>query len=330
MKIRPKSILVLKQRDYTILKLLYDYRFLSGELIWYLIRKDSNLHSVAYTIGSDRRSRPNTYGFKKQALFKRLKQLYDSRYVERHYVTDQPMGRGYGSPRAIYGLGLGSSKVLKEIYEIPQYIIKRTVESNNVKSPFLRHTLEVARFRVILELACQQYNKKVELLFWEQSKSIQDFVYGYNEQEKKEKYTIYADAFFGLKIANQKNRHFFLEIDRGTEPIVSKTIRCNIRRKLIGYQYYYKSKKILDRYPNGVSGFQILIVTPGKIEGDLKLSGRIANIHQELFTSRRLYTLTSLFLLTSPKCMSLQNPETVFSEIWISVKSQKSLLNLIE
>ncbi|MFH2050321.1 MAG: hypothetical protein ABIJ12_12840, partial [bacterium] len=103
----------------------------------------------------------------------------------------------------------------------------------------------------------------------------------------------------------------------------------NIRRKLIGFQYYYKSKKIFNRNSN-ITGFQVLIVIPGKIEGDLKLSGRIANIHQELLTSRKLYTLKSLFLLTSPKSMSLQHPESVLSDIWISVKSPESLLSLIE
>lgn len=325
-----KPTLVLKQRDYTILKLLYDYRFLSGELIWYLIKNDSYLSSIAYSIGSDGISRPTTYGFKRQTLFKRLKQLYDSMYVERHYVTDQPMGRGYGSPRAIYGLGSSSSRVLKEIYEIPQYFIKRIVENNKVKSPFLRHALEVAMFRVVLELACQKSKGKVKLLFWEQGISLRDYVYGFNEKGEKESFTVYADAFFGLEIVDMKNRHFFLEIDRGTEPIVSNSKRTNIRRKLIGYQYYRKSKGISDHYSYRISGFQVLIVTPGKIEADRILSGRISNIVNELIINKKLYTTKSLFLLTTPESFSLKNPEYIFAKIWISSKLNNSLISLID
>lgn len=324
------SNLVLKQRDHAILKILYEHRFLSGELIWYLIKNDSYLPFVSYSIGSDGKTRPITYGFKKQALSKRLKQLYDAGYLERHYMTDQPLGRGYGSPRAIYALGKQSPKVLLELKGIPIKETKRIIESNNVKSPFLRHALELATFKVILQLACQSSRGKVKLLFWGQGDAIRDYVNGVNEKGIKERFPIHADAFFGLTIADKKNKHFFLEIDRGTEPIVSKTKRSNIRRKLIGYQHYYKSKRISDRYSLHISGFQVLIVTPGKIESTKNVSGRIANILQELTLHRDLYPSKSLFALTTKESMSLENPLSIFNVIWVSPKYQKRLLSFTE
>ncbi len=324
-----KNKLILKERDYIILKHVYDYRFLSGELLWHLLKSDNHTDSIIYSTGKDGRNRPKKYGFKQQTLSKRLKQLYDAKYVERHYMTDQPYGRGYGSPRAIYGLGKQSSKLLQEIHQIPQYSTRKIVESNKVKSPYLRHALELATFRIVLELACQQSKGKFSLLNWEQGQSIKDYVNVIDKKGEKRKIIIYADAFFGIRIRGRKNKHFFLEIDRGTEPIVSSSIRSNIRSKLTGYQYYLKSKKIHKKYEFMVNGFQVLFVTTGKVETDNTLSGRIANIFNELVLNKILYSSEALFLLTTPQSIFLSNSESIISNIWISPKSH-NLLSLIE
>ena len=166
--------LVLRDRDFWILRLVYDHRFLSSELLWHLLQTASQPRPVSYSVGSDGKQRPTDYGFGRQALSKRLKQLFNARYLERHYITDQPMGRGHGSPRAIYGLGPACPRILQEKLDIPPRITRRIIESNRVKSPFLRHALEVATFRAILELACRRHEDKVKLLFWEQGDSIRD------------------------------------------------------------------------------------------------------------------------------------------------------------
>jgi len=228
----------LKERDYQIIRLIYEFRFLSSELIWHLTRSDDHSNSIPYSIGQDGKKRPSKYGFGRQALFKRLKQLFDAGYVQRHYITDQPIGRGHGLPRAIYGLGPNSPRVLHELDGIPVKETRNIIEGNKVKSPFLRHALEVANFRVILKLACENANGKVNLIFWEQGNALKDHVYGSNGNGKNEKFTIHADAFFGIRVGN-KTKHYFLEIDRGTEPIVSHSRRSNIRKKLRGYQYLY-------------------------------------------------------------------------------------------
>ncbi|MGP8321425.1 MAG: replication-relaxation family protein [Methanosarcinaceae archaeon] len=324
-----KSRLKLKERDYTILKHIYDYRFLSGELLWHLLKSNHQADSIIYSTGNDGRNRPRKYGFKQQSLSKRLKQLYDAKYVERHYMTDQPYGRGYGSPRAIYGLGKHSSKVLEDIFNIPRAKTQKIVSNNKIKSPYLRHALELATFRIILELACQQSTGRVVLLLWEQGLSIKDYVNVIDKSGEQVKFSIYADAFFGIRIRGRKDKHFFLEIDRGTEPIVSTSNRSNIRSKLIGYQHYYKTKKIHQKYDFMVNGFQVLIVTTGKIETDNTFSGRITNILDELVINPNLYSLKSLYLLTIPESFRLDNPTSIFENIWVSSKSQ-SLLSLID
>ncbi len=325
-KIR-KTKIILRQRDYTIFRLLYEYRFLDTELLWYLLKEDDHTPCTQYSIGVDGKRRPKKYSFGRQALSKRLKQLFDSGYVKRHYLTDQPIGRGYGSPRAIYGMGRRSPKLLKEIYHIST---RRVIENNRVKSPYLRHSMELASFRIILELACRQSKGKVSILFWEQGSSIKDHVYRYNGKRIKEKFTFYADAFFGLRINGNRSKHYFLEIDRGTEPIVSNLRRSNIRIKFLGYQAYFKAKRICQRYSNRIKGFQVLVVTPGQIESAVCISGRIENILNELLLNPGLYSTPILFLLTTPESISLQKPELLFAKIWLSTKSNSELVSIID
>jgi hypothetical protein len=329
-KTKSGTNLILRERDYSILRLIYEFRFLSCELIWYLIKPGDQSVPVSHSVGQDGKKRPSKYGFGKQALSKRMKQLFDAGYVQRHYVTDQPIGRGHGMPRAIYGLGKMSPKILCELDGIPAKETRTIIESNKVKSPFLRHALEVAKFRVLLKLACDKSSGTINLLLWEQGNNLKDVVYGYDSRGARERFSVHADALFGIRVGNDKPKHFFLEMDRGTEPIVSYSNRSNIRRKLRGYQSYFKSKKITQRFDCDVNGFQVLIVTPGTIDKDKGLSGRIANIYSEIESNSHLYPFRSLFLLTTNQKLILAHPEAVLSPIWVSMKSSASLLCLIE
>ncbi len=254
-----KNTKKLKQRDIAILKLLYKHRFLDTELLWYLLKSDSYLPFVEYSKSADGKNRPITYGFKKQALSKRLKQLFDSGFVERHYITDQPMGRGFGNPRAIYGLGLKSASVLSESDNIPVGIIRRIVQSNNVKAPFLRHSIELAKFKVTMFLACRTSKQNVAIPLWKQGEEIKMKLNTGNKFNEQNIFIIHPDSYFCLDIKGRKRRHYFLEIDRGTEPIVSASRRSSIRRKLVGYHKLYQSLK---RKNDTIPGFQVLFVVP--------------------------------------------------------------------
>ncbi|MEW6410918.1 MAG: replication-relaxation family protein [Candidatus Zixiibacteriota bacterium] len=345
--------LILRDRDYKILRLVYDHRFLSSELIWHLLQTGDVSSGVSYAVGSDGKQRPAQYGFGRQALSKRLKQLFNARYLERHYITDEPMGRGHGSPRAIYGLGPACPKILEERHDIPIKITRRIIESNKVKSLFLKHALGVATFRATLELACERHSDEAKLLFWEQGDCIRDFVIGENEEGEDERIPVHADAFFGLEVVGAGRTHFFLEIDRGTEPIASSKQRTDIRRKLIGYRLYRKSKKFPKRYayrqlPNGqivgldiradqsnegrhmITGFQVLFVTPGAIRQDKTLSGRIASIFAEFASMGKFYVTNSLFWFTSPDSIDITEPDRMFSKCWITANPQNDLMSMVE
>lgn len=319
--------LKLKQRDIAILKLLFEHRFLDTELLWHLLKSDSHLPFVEYSVGVDGKSRPITYGFKKQALSKRLKQLFDSGYVKRHYLTDQPLGRGFGKPRAIYGLGTQSAKILLEDSQIPKNVIRKIVQGNTVQSPFLRHSLELAQFKVTLILACNSSKQFMSITSWQQGESIKMKIESSDSLFGNDVMVIHPDSYFILDIKGKMKRHYFLEIDRGTEPIVSKTRRSSIRRKLLCYFNLYQSLK---RKSHTISGFQVLFVVPGNIPENNIPKGRLANLLDELNSNNLVYQPNSLVLATSDKSFQLEEPEMLFKQIWYSKSSINKPLSLLD
>jgi len=291
--------IVIKDRDIEIMKLLFEHRFLDTELIWHLLKSKTD-YSADSIIGKDGKRRPGKYGFGIKALYKRLQALFHNKYVARHFITDEPLGRGTGSPRAIYGLGSASAKVLPDIVGFSPDRIRRIVEANKVKSPFLRHALEIARFRTTLELACKDSNGYIKLICWKQGQELGDYVIGKNLDGITTRFSVYPDAFFVLTIKNRGNSHFFLEVDKGSMPIIAKKDRPDISRKVLGYSYYRSSKKYTTRYrylkygagktdtilvlnddkrnlsenSEPIKGFKVLFLVPGRLTESQKPEGR--------------------------------------------------------
>lgn len=348
--------MALKERDYSIIQLVHTHRFLTLELLWHLLQPDNRSRTARYEVGTDGKKRPKRYGFGQQALSKRLRQLFHAGYLVRHYPTDQPMGRGHGAPRAIYGVGLKSATVLEERLGVPAQEIRRIVERNRVTSPFLRHAIEVARFRVTLDLACQASGASVRLLFWEQGEALRDYVEFTDRWDQRQRLPVYPDAFFGLELPSGNRKHYFIEIDRGTEPISAQGQRTDVRRKLIAYRLYRKSGRFPRRYryrclPNGtvvglnidngsnstttdddsgLNGFQVLLVTPGTVRSRTHVPGRIANIVSQLPDMGRFYVTTSLFLFTTPEAYTITRPESLLDRCWLTPGANNEFRSLLE
>jgi len=349
---------VIRDRDREIMKLIYEHRFLSTNLIWYLL-KTENPQIQDYKIGKDGKKRPKKYGFGEKALYKRLQQLFHGRYLERHLITDEPVGRGYGSPKAIYGLGLKSASIIAEIAGITPQEVRNIVLSNKVKSPFLRHAIEIATFRVTLELACQASDGKIRVLFWEQGQKLQDSVFGKNAKNKEERFSVFPDAFFGIAVESKGKAHYFLEVDRGTMPIIASKNRSDIRKKVYGYHYYRKLGKCAKRYAyrnlsdgnvsglcfineaiqknenlhdnlEPIKGFRVLFLVPGKIDNNGIPSGRMANIIGAFSSFGRQFSSTSLFWFSNIENYNPELPEKAFAHSWITVKPEGGLQSLIE
>lgn len=351
----------LSDRDRHILKLVYEHRFLDTELLWHLTRIEP-AEATRYAVGADGKRRPSSYGFGMKALYKRLQQLSDQklRLLHRHYAYDQPMGRGHGSPRAIYGLGPASSAIVAETAGIPVQEVKDIVSANRVKAPFLRHTLNIARFRVMLELACRESDDRIRLLFWEQGNALQDWI-EYREQDEDDgrEISVCPDAFFGLDIAGKGKAHYFLEMDRGSMPIVRKSGKSDIKSKVQGYVAYYTAGRHSQRYQyrilpdktviglvvndqikktraietNGlqsIKSFRVLFVAEGATNGALTPRGRVANMFSAFPSFGKGFEKSKLFWFASLDSFDLERPETVFDRVWLTPSLERGLKSVIE
>ncbi len=351
------SDLTLRDVDQLILRLVYAHRFLDTELLSHLLAV-RNANQPEYREGRDGKERPTRYGFGLKALYTRLQALFHAKYLDRHFLTDRPMGPGHGSPRAIYGLGPASAKIVGEMAGITYQEVQDIIESNKVKGPFLRHALQTAKFRVILELACQQSDGQVRIVFWEQGQNLRDKATITNREGDVEEFSVYPDAFFGLEVAGQGKANYFLEVDRGTMPIAATAARSDVRKKIYGYWYYHRAKQHQRRYfyrtlPDGqviglnieldprrgrqlqlaepeiIKGFRVLFLAPGLVTADEGATGRIANILSLFPTLREIPPSSSLFWFASPDQFELAQPASVFERAWITPNPARGLESLI-
>lgn len=348
--------LVLKPRDLEILSAVHQHRFLTTDLIWRLVRDDGH-GSLDYGIGKDGKKRPTSYGFGLKALYKRLAMLHKGGFLARHYVTDQPYGASHGSPRAVYGLGFKAVPPVADFIGASLNEVRRLVEANEVKSPYLRHALEVSSFRITLTLACRESHGQINLMFWEQGIQLRDSVIGKSQEGSEERFPVYPDAFFGLSVHGRR-LSYFLEIDRGTMPIVASSARSDLRKKFIGYKLYADTHRHSHRYfvrvdsrgsvfelvvndmrrgdrvfdPSlvPIKGFRALFVIPGSLNQDGSPGGRLGNVLSALPTFGKKYETSSLFWFASYEDYMVENPTSIFDRIWVLPNPTRERQSLIE
>jgi hypothetical protein len=344
------------ERHRIILQLVYKHRFLDTELLSHLlgVMESTTRSEAQHGTRCSRR-----YGFGKQALYKNLQKLFNAGYLNRHFLYDLPIGRGRGSPPTVYGLGAKSARVLSETLGCSPRDIQDIVQANKLKSPFLRHALEVARFRVILELACQRSKGRVGLLFWEQGLHLRDHIFRLDANGEERRFTVCPDAMFALEVSGKGRACYMLELDRGTMPIVRSSKKTDIRSKLFGYRYYRQKKRHTKRYAykllhdgsvgglivneagaiipttdtdyaQPILGFNVLFVIPANLPSKRFPRGRIGNILSAISDMGRAFTSSSLFWLTAPSAFSIENPESMFTHCWITSNPSLGLQNLIE
>ncbi len=355
-KRRGTAALTLRHRDQRILHLIYEHRFLDMELLSAFVTEETEHESQAP--GADGKHRPRKYGFGDKALYKRLRQLSEARYLEPHQALARPMGRGFGGARIAYGLGRASAEAVAAQEGVTVAQVGEIVEANRVKAPFIEHALSVARFRVILELACQASNGNVKLLFWEQGNILQDWVWGEDWEGEDRKFSVYPDAFFAIEVEGKGRAHYFLEMDMGTMPIIRSGDASDIRKKILGFYQYRNVWKHQPRYqyravpdgrvlgviPSGrddrpssslafdqpIKSFRVLFVAPGASAGVVSERGRIANILSAIPSFGKAIATSTLFWFASLDTFDLKRPETLFSHAWVTPNPEQERKSIIE
>ena len=240
----------LTDRDVAILRALEQHRFLTTD------------HLLALTGGTSR-----------QGITRRLRELFDTKYVDRPRA--QMMALAYADKRPmVYALGNAGAELLANRFQTPLPDVYWTEKNRRVKEKFVEHTLGIANFMVDLEIACRSAGN-VRII------TKDDILTSAPETTRRKRHpfrwqtrihwndqwhdiAIVPDIIFGLHYTNRpegKNKAYFVvEIDRGTMPITRRDIgQTSFARKLHSYADTFERKLHLEQF--GIKNFRVLTVT---------------------------------------------------------------------
>lgn len=226
----------LTERDKEIIRLVYRHRFLRSA------------HICSLVSGST------------QQILRRLKLLYHHGYLTR--PRSQIEFYHYGGRREIvYGSGNKSATVLKTELGAMFRDTPWDEENGSVKRVFLEHALLVSDIMVSLELACRQNGVR---LLTEQNLAKENLPFRWKINLAGQKFSVAPDRVFALEFKGMdgilRRSHFFLEADRGTMPVVRKSLsQTSFYRKLLAYEATW-AQGIHEKW-FGFNRFRVLTVT---------------------------------------------------------------------
>ena len=229
-----------------------------------------------------------------QGILRRLQKLFQVGFLDRLLP---PRNDGGGSTKMIYAI---TNRGIRELHKAG-LIGEPTktdwnAQNRDLGDLFIPHALLVSHFRAVLTAACQAH-PGLELLFWKEGREIQDSI----EVALENGYTrvrVAPDAFFALRDAKGRF-HFNFEADRNTMTVKRFTL------KLKAYAAYWRERKHEERFGKY---FRVLTVTTSVVhQANLLASAKEADEVREL---------GRMFLFTHEQKLSLDNPESIFENIW--------------
>ncbi len=221
--------MVFQPRDLEILKAISDCRALTAQHIEDLFER------------------------KQSTIQRRLQLLYQHEYLDRQYLA--VVSRAPASLPAIYTVGARGVRALIDGYQMDRGDIRRPRTQLGWK--FLDHLLHVNDVRVSIILATRQHG--LEVIRWLDEpyfRAHKDYTMVPTAGGKQRKYPVLPDGYFLLGNVPQGatgRAHFFLEIDRGTEPLDKFT------PQIVAYDEYVRSDAYERRF--SAKSLRILIVT---------------------------------------------------------------------
>lgn len=267
----------LTERDRNIIRLIHRHRFLRSHQI------------VALMDGSP------------QQLLRRLKLLYHNGYVERPRCQIDTYHKG-GSRHIAYGLGNKGGALLKQELGATFRNVSWSEKNRSVGRIFLEHALLVSEVMTAIELACRKADIR---LITERELSERPFRWKVSLPNRK-RLGVIPDRVFALEFQNAEGQseraYFFLEADRGTMPVMRRTLtQTSIHRKLLAYEATWSQSIHRSRF--GFHRFRVLTVTtsPARVKSLVEACSQLERGH-------------GLFLFADRSV--LDKPDSMFSPIW--------------
>jgi len=296
--------------DWTALKILNDYRFLTSPILFQLVKLQHQ--KLSY-----------------QTFKHRITALYRAGFLERPKEQIALMVRS-DDFHLVTCLSEDGAELMAHRFGLDQEKITWRADQEKVNFRLLEHQLSVAKFRAAVELS-----RAFKILFWlsdgqfyktisfrpttEEQKRITEAEYiGATVKE-----TIRPDSFFGLANDNRVN-FYALEIDRGTQ--VLKTMA----RK---YLAYYKLIKTLETEPLKVQDQEIRhlrVLTISPDESKFENPGlRIKHLKEQTQLIDERGKGYRAFWFTTEDKITWQKPETILKKNW-QTPLENDILSLID
>ena len=212
-------------------------------------------------------------GGSQQNLLRRLKRLYNSCYLDRPPIQIDYYRTG-GSHPMVYALGNRGADLLQEKYGIPRGKIDWTAKNRSLKRVFLHHTLAVSEFLIRLEASCRKSGEirfvgreEAQILLGNPIRTQTPFKWNVktNFNGSPVQIGIIPDYVFGIESlkGNGGIVYYFLEVDRGTMPVVRNNLeQTSLYRKLLAY--YETWRQNLHTSLFGLKRFRVIIITSNR------------------------------------------------------------------
>lgn len=278
----PPPALQITARDMRILRLVYEYRFLTTKQVQMLV--DGSARSIC----------------------ERLSRMYHNGYLDR--PLQQLALRVFGHREMIYALTLKGARLLAQHLQQPRFLNSRWNQNNrDVRAPHLLHTLMISEVRACATLACRA-RTDLALTAWSSPDRalahamidgsrvpvIPDGAFTLSRRTDDE-----IDSPFGPGVGI-RHAHFFLECDRGT------VRHKRFAEKLAAYwKTHAQRRQLVEALPKA---FRVLTVTTSqkRLEGLLD----VARSADPRGTGLRMFWFTTIGRL------KVDRPETFLDPIW--------------
>lgn len=270
LKKKPESVslrLPLQDRDIKIIKYVYDYRFLTSQQINLLVP------------GSN------------QVILRRLQKLFHKGFLDRLETSlHEPM---------IYALGNNGADILATYFDLDRGKIDWTSKNREAQTPYKKHTLMIADFRINIELALKN-KPNAKISNWIPEGDFKEDVYIKHEDSRKPmRIPVVPDSSFVIE-DNGDELYFFLEADRST------MTNQRFLRKMKAYWRFWKEIKSKKR--KGPEAFRVLTIT--------KTEARKENLRSETKKADDYKIGSPMFWFTSRENYNTENPKTILRPIW--------------
>jgi len=268
-----------------------------------------------------------------QYLLRRLKQLYDHKFLYR-----LPDRRPH--EEAVYAVGNAGADLLNRRFGMPRPSVDYTQQNRQLGPRFIEHTLLISDIMAAIELACQrredvQFISQQQFLKEWAPKATQDkfwtvgghplrwrisFEYDGNRYRK----SIEPDQMFGIGGESRKEPNwFFLEADRQTMPVKSRNMnRSSIFKKQLQYFESWNDGSRPNRLDGqfGIENARTLFVLDTGYTGEERLD-RCIEVNKHFFGGDG----TGLFLFVNAETL-FESDDVLTAPIMSGRRKEKTLL----